>query len=280
MTGTLRIGVARGRIELRQTLTNAGDLWKYLFPAIGLLATIFFMADARLPGTDLSLGAATLPAAIGMGLAFAGLLTTAQQLVVERDDGTLLRAKAVPNGMAGYLVGKLVLVGGMTLLTMAIQLLPAWALLVPEDIDASGWMTLLWLLPLGFVATAPIGAVIGSLIENPRNLGLVMLPTVGVIAISGVYYPISALAGWLETIGQLFPFYWVGLGARSALLPDAYVAAELGQSWRHLETAGVLALWAVAGLALAPAILRRMARRESGSAVAARRERALNTRAM
>jgi ABC-2 type transport system permease protein len=37
----------------------------------------------------------------------------------------------------------------------------------------------------------------------------------------------------------------------------------------------VLGLWAVVGLALAPAVLRRMARRESGSAVAARRERAL-----
>jgi ABC-2 type transport system permease protein len=39
----------------------------------------------------------------------------------------------------------------------------------------------------------------------------------------------------------------------------------------------VLAAWAVAGLLVAPALMRRMARRESGSAVAARRERALTT---
>jgi ABC-2 type transport system permease protein len=50
---------------------------------------------------------------------------------------------------------------------------------------------------------------------------------------------------------------------------------EIGGSWRHLETFGVLGLWAVVGLALAPVVLRRMARRESGSAVAVRRARAM-----
>jgi ABC-2 type transport system permease protein len=37
----------------------------------------------------------------------------------------------------------------------------------------------------------------------------------------------------------------------------------------------VLGAWAVAGLVVAPMVLRRMARRESGSSVAARREKAL-----
>ena len=62
---------------------------------------------------------------------------------------------------------------------------------------------------------------------------------------------------------------------RSALLPDNLAAVELGHSWRHLETLGVLGLWAVLGLVLAPVVLRRMARRESGSSVAARREKAM-----
>ncbi|MGH3390029.1 MAG: ABC transporter permease, partial [Actinomadura sp.] len=69
--------------------------------------------------------------------------------------------------------------------------------------------------------------------------------------------------------------YWLGLGLRSALLPDALSAVEIGGSWRHLETAGVLGAWAAFGLALAPVVLRRMARRESGSRVAARRDRAM-----
>jgi ABC-2 type transport system permease protein len=42
-----------------------------------------------------------------------------------------------------------------------------------------------------------------------------------------------------------------------------------------VETVAVLGVWAVAGLVLAPVVLRRMARRESGSSVAARREKAM-----
>jgi ABC-2 type transport system permease protein len=97
----------------------------------------------------------------------------------------------------------------------------------------------------------------------------------GLTAISGIFYPISTLSEWLQVIAQVFPMYWLGLGMRSALLPDSAVVVEIGQSWRHLETLGVLAVWAVIGLTLAPIVLRRMARRESGSSVAARRDKAL-----
>jgi ABC-2 type transport system permease protein len=69
--------------------------------------------------------------------------------------------------------------------------------------------------------------------------------------------------------------YWLSLGMRSALLPDAAGSVELGGSWRHLETFGVLGAWAVLGLIVAPIVLRRMARRESGSRVAERREQLL-----
>ena len=69
--------------------------------------------------------------------------------------------------------------------------------------------------------------------------------------------------------------YWLGLGMRSALLPAHLASVEIDHSWRHLATFGVLSAWAVAGLLVAPLLLRRMARRESGSSVAARREKVL-----
>ncbi|MFI5888917.1 ABC transporter permease [Actinoplanes sp. NPDC051513] len=278
MISILRAGVARGGIELRQTLTTGTDLFTYLFPALLLLGTVFFMRNAHVPGTTFSLGASTLPSVLGMGLAFGGLMTVSQQLVVEREDGTLLRAKATPNGMTAYLIGKAVVVGGMTLLSLLLQLIPGLFIVGGSlHVSAVGWLTLAWLIPLAFLATMPIGAVIGSLFENPRNMSLAILPIFGLVAISGIFYPITALPGWLQGVAQLFPMYWLGLGMRSVFLPDSLEAVELTHSWRHLETFGVLAIWVVLGLTLAPAILRRMARRESGSAVAARRERALTT---
>jgi ABC-2 type transport system permease protein len=274
---SLRIGVARGGIELKQTLTTPTDLWAYLFPAVLLLGTIFFMRDAHVPGTTFSLGASTLPGVLGMGLALGGLLTVSQQLVVEREDGTLLRAKATPNGMTSYVIGKAVVVGGMTILGMMLQLIPGLFLVDGLHVSVHGWLTLAWLIPLAFLATMPIGAVIGSVFESPRSMGLAVLPIFGLVAISGIFYPITAMPGWLQAVAQAFPMYWLGLGMRSVFLPDSLASVEITHSWRHWETFGVLAIWVVLGMALAPVILRRMARRESGSAVAARRERALAT---
>jgi ABC-2 type transport system permease protein len=70
-------------------------------------------------------------------------------------------------------------------------------------------------------------------------------------------------------MAQVFPMYWVGLGMRSAFLPDAAAALEIGGSWRTLETVLVLGAWAIGGLLVTPALLRRMARRQSGSQVEA-----------
>jgi ABC-2 type transport system permease protein len=59
------------------------------------------------------------------------------------------------------------------------------------------------------------------------------------------------------------------------VLPDNLAAVEIGESWRQLETVGVLGIWTVVGFLLTPAVLSRMARRESGSTVAAARKQAM-----
>ncbi|RSN05365.1 ABC transporter [Streptomyces sp. WAC 05977] len=273
---SVRLGVRRGWLEARQMMTNREDLFNtFLFPAIFIIV-MFFMRDSKLPGTEFSLGAATVPSVLGASIVFSGMLGMAGVLAVEREDGTLLRAKATPNGMIGYLVGKVVTVSFNTVIGILLVLVPCLFLfdgIAPGGL--SSWLGLLWVLVLGLLATMPIGAIFGSLTTNARSIGLIMLPTLGIGAISGIFYPITALPEWLQYLGQVFPMYWLGLGMRSALLPDSTVVIEIGQSWRPWETLGVLSVWAVIGLTLAPVVLRRMARRESGSSVAARREKAM-----
>ncbi|MEU3272161.1 ABC transporter permease [Saccharomonospora sp. NPDC006951] len=275
-TAAVRSGLARGRIELRQTFTTPQDLWGYLFPTVVLLVVMLLMRGSTIPGTDFSRGTMTLPSVLGVSVAFGGLVNLMQYLTVEREDGTLLRAKATPGGMLGYLIGKVVMVSGMVLVSIAITLIPGMFLFEGLALNTVGaWLTLAWVLAIGLVATMPIGAVLGSLFSNPRNMGLIMLPVMGLVAASGIFYPVTVLPEWLQVIVQVFPIYWLGLGMRSALLPDNMALVEIGESWRHLETVGVLSLWAVLGLIIAPIVLRRMARRESGSSVAERREKAM-----
>ncbi|MFJ4658213.1 ABC transporter permease [Nocardia sp. NPDC088792] len=269
----VRSGIARGLVELRQAFTGGTLIGQIFWPAATLVA-VFFLRHKTVPGGT-SLDAFMLPSVLGMYVAL-GMLLEVQYLAAEREDGTLLRARIIPGGITGYYVGKIVTVSATVLFYLAVLLIPGVFLVHGLRLDsASCWLTLAWVIPLGFVATQSIGAMLGSLIEGARGAGYVSVPIVGLIAISGIFYPITAMPGWLQAVAQLFPVYWLGLGVRSAMLPSSAVAAELGHSWRHLETVGVLGAWAIIGILCTPIVLRRMARRESGSSVAARRDRNL-----
>lgn len=170
--------------------------------------------------------------------------------------------------MLGYLTGKATGQAALATTVVALVLIVAAFLFDGLELTAvSSWLTLIWVLVLGLVATLPLGAVLGSLFTSPQSLSFVTLLFMGLVAISGVFYSITALPGWLQTVGQLFPVYWLGLGMRSALLPDAAAAAEITGSWRHLETLIDLGAWAVVGFLVAPIVLRRMARRASGATI-------------
>ena len=273
----VRAGVSRGWIEFRQTVTTPGDLIAILVPTGGFLAAMIWARHTHVPGTHFSLGSAMLVSVLGLNIVVYGVVTTGDLLVAEREDGTLLRAKAIPNGMVGYLLGKVVNISGQIALVVAITLLTGAFLFTGLTIGRPGsWLILAWVLVLGLLATLPLGAVLGSLFPSQRSAGPWWLLLLGGLAsISGIFYPVTHLPVFLQWAGQAFPLYWLGLGMRSALLPGAMATVEVGQSWRHLATFGILSAWALAGLMLAPAVLRRMARRESGSTAAARREKAM-----
>lgn len=269
----IRAGLSRGWLETKHSLREPGDvLWYFLMPAIYALVLVF-MRDSTIPGTGFSLGAMVLPSLVGMSIGFGGLTGPAGTIAVDREDGTLLRAKATPHGMIGYVVGKLIVVALTTVVSLALLALPGLLVAGGLRVDARTWLTLIPLVVMGLLATVPIGIALGSLLKNSAQSGLLLLASMFLVVPSGIFYPITALPTWLQWIGQVFPYYWLGIGARSALLPDAMAAAEIGGSWRTVETFAVLAAWAVVGLLLAPVVLRRIARGVSGSAVAEARER-------
>lgn len=272
----VRAGLSRGWIEFKQSMTSSGDVISFLVMTGGLLTAVVLNRQTQVSGTGFSLGTAMLVSVLALDVGWYGVLTMADRLVYEREDGTLLRAKAIPNGTLGYLVGKVVSISGQIVCALAVTLF-AGAFLVSGLATArpGSWLTLIWVLALGLLSLLPLGAVLGALFPNTRATALIILLLAGLASISGIFAPITRLPEYLQWIGQVFPLYWLALGMRSALLPHSMAAAEIGHSWRQLETCGVLSAWAIAGLIAAPVLLRRMARRESGSSVAVRRERAM-----
>jgi ABC-type multidrug transport system permease subunit len=126
----------------------------------------------RVPGTHFSLGTTMLVSVLGLNVVVYGIVTIGDLLVVERQDGTLLRAKAIPNGMLGYLLGKIVNISGQMAFAVAITLLTGAFLFTGLTIGSPGsWLTLAWVLVLGLLATLPLGAVLGSLFPSQRSAG-------------------------------------------------------------------------------------------------------------
>ena len=276
----VRTGLSRGWIETRQNLTETAYVIGHALPPVAYVAVLLFMRGVTrgktVPGTDFALGTMVLPSLLGMSIVFGGLSGPTAGIAADREDGTLLRAKATPNGMLGYLVGKVVMFASTTLLGLVATIIPGIMIVDNLVLDARAWLLLALLFVVGMVSTVPMGVALGSLMKSSMQALLVPLVSMLLVLLSGIFYPITVLPIGLQSVAQAFPFYWVGLGARSAMLPAEMVAFEIGQSWRTVEMFAVLGAWAAIGLLLAPILLRRMARRQSGSAMAKVRERIMS----
>lgn len=267
-----RAGLRRGMISTKIQLTSLGDVLGTLIPLVLFVVVLLFLTRIDLEGAPVSLGAMNIPGLIAMSVLFSAVMGIAGVLSMDRTNGTLLRTKSVPGGTTGYLVGE-ILANAMITIASTLVLLITGVILFDglEFGSVDRWLLFALVMLLGLVATLAIGAVVGALVNSPKNMGLVMLPVMGLIGISGIFYPLVALPIWLQWIAQVFPLYWFGLGLRASMLPESMAALEVAESWRLEWVFIVLAVWAIVGMALAPKLLRRMARRESGSTLAARR---------
>lgn len=274
-TNAVHLGVARGWTDFLRLSTTPSELFGYIFYPL-VFVGLAVGADFGRNGVGADGSAYLMTGGVAFLLANT-LLLLAQMIGTEREDGTLLRAKALPHGMIGYTVGKSL----QLLLTSAVSLtlIIVAALVLVDGFSVQGWtglLTLLCFCVLAIMALAPYGAILGSLTTNPRmTVAVVMMALLGLTVVSGLFFPLDILPAWAGVIGMVFPLYWAGVGLRAALLPETQVAFEATGAWELPQAAGVLMVWAVVGFLVAPWVLRRMARRESGSRVGEARERAM-----
>ncbi|NLT31184.1 MAG: ABC transporter permease [Propionibacterium sp.] len=271
----LRAAAVQAGVTLKRKANAITIVNIVLWPAIFLIVLRFFR-DTRF--LELApAGSYLLGGFLAFGIVVASVLGVSAEIQTEREDGTLLRAKAIPHGMTGHLIAKL-MSSPVDLLAPMVVLLIGVPFVAPDVLPTEPWR---WgLLAVTFVlagaAMLPWGAVLGSIFRTMMGLGFAMMGVYAVAAVAGIFYPLHVLPGWLQVIGQATPLYWIGLLTRRALLPGEAAAIEVGGVWRTEIAVLVLLTWAVVGLALASVLLRRMARRQSGSTVAAARERVLS----
>ncbi|MBA9007697.1 ABC transporter permease [Thermomonospora cellulosilytica] len=252
MTRALSVGVSRGLLETRMFLRERDAVvFTFLLPVM-LLAIFGSIFDYELGETGVSFRQYFTAGMIATGIMSVTFVNLGVAIAVERDDGTLKRLYGTPMPRASYFVGKTVLALILAVLETAVLLGVGIALFGLEPpADPGRWLTFAWVFVLGVASCALLGIAMSSLPRSGRSAsGVLNLPFLALQFISGVFFAFGQLPGWLQQIAALFPLKWMCQGLRSALLPDALLAAEPAGAWEHGRIALILGAWCVAGLAL------------------------------
>lgn len=251
LPGTARLGLSRTGIEVRQFVRERDSMvFTFAFPVMLLFVFGSVFGDDIAPGVSFKQYFAA--GMIASGVVLSSFQSLAIGIAVERDDGTLKRLRGTPLPPAAYFLGKI----GLVLATGVVQcaiLLGIGSLLFGLDLPASAglWLRFAWIFVLGTAAGTVVGIAYSSVPRSSRSAAAVVSPVVVVLQfISGVFFVFSALPGWMQTIGSLFPLRWLAQGMRSVFLPASFEAQEVGGSWQLPATAAILAAWTVVGLLL------------------------------
>jgi ABC-2 type transport system permease protein len=242
------------RLFLREVRTQQRLFWRsreaafftFLLPILFLVLLGSVYGDEEIDGVR---GATYLVAGLlGYGVvatAFAGLAIT---LVIRRESGVLKRVRGtpLPTGvyLAAVMASTLVVIG----LEAVAQVLVGRFLLDASWPDAPG--SLVVALLLGAVVFAALGlAITGAVRSAEGSSAIVNAIYLPLAFISGVFFSIESLPGFLRAVAEVSPLTYLLRVVRAAYVDGAGLAASPG------DVATLLA-WGLAGLVVAIRVFR------------------------
>ncbi|NVN49709.1 ABC transporter permease [Mycolicibacterium hippocampi] len=246
----VRIGLSRVVPELKMFYRRPEQMvLTFAMPAVIclLLGSIF---SQKLPNSDISTGAVIAASMLAYGILSTSFINLGISVAADRDTGALRRLRGTPTTASSYFIGKIALVGIVSLAEAVLLLLVGvfvFGLRLPTDVF--GWFTLTWVFVLGIVSCSLLGILISNFASNAVSAAVLTNgPAVGLQFLSGTYVPIMVLPTWMLIVGSLFPVKWMAQGFRSVLLPPEMVVLEPAGSWEHWRIFLVLMVWTVGGL--------------------------------
>jgi len=252
LPSTLKIGVSRGFLELKQFFRQRESVvFTLLFPVLLLLIFGSVFKDEIAPGVTFS--QYFVAGMIASGLVNTGFQQLAITIPMERDDGTLKRLRGTPAPASSYFIGKIILV----FVSMSIQVILLlifgvllYGITLPSD--SAHWITFIWVMLLGLISSTLLGIAFSSVPKSGRGASAVVSPIVIILQFfSGVFFVFTQLPSWMQNFAAIFPLKWLTQGMRAVFLPDSFAAQEVAGSWELGKIALFLGMWSIAGFFLA-----------------------------
>jgi len=128
-------------------------------------------------------------------------------------------------------------------LALSIGILAAVTLFVPVDLSRANIVSALVLLAVGALAFIGLGIASASfpLMWTEKGLQMAYIVQAVVLLVSGVYYPVSVLPGWMQVLSTISPATYVIRGMRAALMDGADLTTLWPEVWPALVV-GVLSI--------------------------------------
>jgi ABC-2 type transport system permease protein len=170
------------------------------------------------PGLETSV--MMVPALIGLILVFVGTVATSLGVVRERQTGTLEQLAVMPLRPRDVFVGKVLPYFGVAAVDMAVITLVGIGLFdVP--FRGSPWVLVLGAVEFLFV-TLGVGVLISTVSQNQgQAIQLAMMTMLPQILLSGMIFPLSAMAGGVRWIAYLLPLTYFNQISRGVMIRGA-----------------------------------------------------------
>jgi ABC-2 type transport system permease protein len=237
------------RYELLRTLRNR----RFFLLSLGFPLVLFFaIAGSNRNVHDFAGTGVSAPLYFMVGLASFGtmssMLSCGGRIAAERAVGWNRQLRITPLSPRTYFRAKVLTAYMMALLSLAALYLAGASLGV--SLPADRWLEMTGLILVGLVPFAALGITLGHML-TPDSIGPAMGGGVSLFAfLGGVWFPIKG-HGFLHTLAQCIPSYW---------LVQAKQAALGGHAWSTTGWAVIVAWTVVFSLLAARAYRRDTAR--------------------
>lgn len=173
---------------------------------------------------DLKTSWVMVPALIGMIMAFIGTIVTAIGLVRERQAGTLEQLAVMPFKASDVITGKIAPYFVLAAVDMVLVTVLGCLLF---GVPFTGSVLVLALGAVLFLFTVlGIGVLISSVSQNQgQAMQMALLTLMPQILLSGMIFPLAAMATGVRWIGYLFPLTYFNMISNGVMLRDAPISS-------------------------------------------------------
>jgi ABC-2 type transport system permease protein len=213
-------GFAYTRFELLRTFRNR----RFFLFSLGFPLVFYWILAAPkhsqlIGGTPFTWGLYYMVGLASFGTMMA-MISAGARIAGERETGWTRQLRISPLSVREYFRAKVLTGYAMALLTMVLLYASGAALGV--SLSAGRWLDMTGLILVGLLPFAALGIFIGHLVTTD-SVGAVMGGLVSLLAfLGGTWFPITG--GFLHSLGQLLPSWWLVQAGHVALGGDAWGA--------------------------------------------------------